>query len=823
MRNISAAMLGLVLLLLAEEVAVAAEAKPIGSPQDNLQISGVYPHLAAFNGHGECGIGAVVPWAERLWWITYPPHYRHGSDDKLYSIDESLALKIHPESVGGTHAARMIHGPSKQLLIGPYAIDADGNVRAMDVKKIPGRYTAWATHLTDPDNKAYLFDMEGPLWEIDVHSLAGRRLFLKPVPGWHGKGAYTAQRRLVISNNGENRPGNPSDVPGEWEAPIEKWSRGEEDAGVLAQYDGSDWEILKRRQFVDITGPGGIRGSRSPDDPLWAMGWDKRSVLLEVLDEGQWTTYRLPKASHAMDPRHGWYTEWPRIRQVAEGRALMCMHGMFFDFPLSFSSSSAHGIRPICSHLRYVPDFCTWNDQLVIASDDTSIMQNPMAGQSHSNLWFGSIDDLHSWGPGYAFGGPWLTDAVKANEPSDPYLFAGFRGRVLHLTADGGQQVDVTVEIDADGNGDWNVLEKLTIPASGYTHHVFADDTPGEWIRFRSAQEATLSAYLHYYAVAERNHPRDEGLFAGLRSNDDPGQKIAIRPAKHNRNLQVIFQDAMSEKRLGDDHVGSYHVGNYVEFDQRLQPSVIDDQARAAEAHQLLQFKPMVEYDAASAIITGYDMRRYRLPIVPGTKPIGRDVREVQSERTLAHIGNLFYEAPRGPHHKGEIDFRRMRPVAAHRFAIHDFCTWRGLLVLAGARAESTGDGHVIVLPENRTGNEKPALWFGMVDDLWKLGKPVGVGGPWKKTLVSAGAASDPYIMTGFDRKSLEISHDANVNVEFRIEVDYSNRDHWQTFGTLNVAAGETKQFVFPDGYSAHWVRLVPSRDCEATALFRYE
>ena len=32
--------------------------------------SGIYPELAAFNNEGECGTGAVVPWADRLWVIT---------------------------------------------------------------------------------------------------------------------------------------------------------------------------------------------------------------------------------------------------------------------------------------------------------------------------------------------------------------------------------------------------------------------------------------------------------------------------------------------------------------------------------------------------------------------------------------------------------------------------------------------------------------------------------------------------------------------------------------------------------------------------------
>ncbi|MDG1174052.1 MAG: hypothetical protein P8M67_07130, partial [Opitutales bacterium] len=67
------------------------------------KISGVYPHLTTYSqsrkdghffkqGHQECGIGAVVPWANKLWMITYAPHMPRGSDHKLYSIDESLTM-----------------------------------------------------------------------------------------------------------------------------------------------------------------------------------------------------------------------------------------------------------------------------------------------------------------------------------------------------------------------------------------------------------------------------------------------------------------------------------------------------------------------------------------------------------------------------------------------------------------------------------------------------------------------------------------------------------------------------------------------------------
>jgi len=43
------------------------------------------------------------------------------------------------------------------------------------------------------------------LYEVNVHTLAVNKLFHKPVPGWHGKGGYTAQKQLIIANNGEHK------------------------------------------------------------------------------------------------------------------------------------------------------------------------------------------------------------------------------------------------------------------------------------------------------------------------------------------------------------------------------------------------------------------------------------------------------------------------------------------------------------------------------------------------------------------------------------------------------------------------------------------
>ena len=119
-------------------------------------------------------------------------------------------------------------------------------------------------------------------------------------------------------------------------------------------------------------------------------------------------------------------------------------------------------------------------------------------------------------------------------------------------------------------------------------------------------------------------------------------------------------------------------------------------------------------------------------------------------------------------------------------------------------------------------GSNGRGLWFGGIDDLWKLGKPVGRGGPWRDTDVKAGQPSDPYLMTGYDRKRVELSHDADAEVTVTIE---ANVDHaaWHVYKTVRVAPGKAVTHEFPRRYGAHWVRVRVDRDCRATAWFTYE
>ncbi len=928
-------------------------------PRTDIEISGVRPHLTTYGvysqngahlitGHNECGIGAIVPWAGRLWMVNYAPHMPHGSEHKLYSVGPGpqANLRIHPESVGGTPAGRMIHAESEQLLIGHHLIDKEGNVRTISPKTMPMRVTAIARHLVDPKNLVYYIDMEGAIWEANVHTLEAKRLYEKPVPGWHGKGGYTGQGRLVVSNNGETAAGSydPLVVGG----PARP---GSEEAGVLAEWDGETWQIIERRQFTEVTGPNGLAGGGDADDPIWAIGWDKRSLRLKVRDHDQWHTYLLPKASYCNDARHGWYTEWPRIREITDGRWMMDMHGMFFDFPPTFSSTQPTGIRPIGSHLRYVPDFCEWNDQLVLATDETSIQGNHLAGQPQSNLWFGQYEDLKQWGPANGYGGPWLEDSVAAGDVSDPFLIAGFDHRVVHLAigrkrelqnlgfrttdqlsitnlskelaqlprisikrgdwhraasgftfqidqpatvyiaVDGrgkpqlpkpwertnlklvwGNNHDVifarkfpagtveipanetehkpdafglphmafvatdashivadkpasvvapmrkvvgnesksavkfTLQFDRKGTNTWTDLDKVSVNQDGYVAYHLPTGLEAEWLRVKVDQDCIATAFLHQTSIRSQdsNTSEAQSLFAGLADvNDADAVEAVVYPAKRNRNLRVIGAD-----------------DQFFEFTKAGFEFQHDDPDAALQ--ELLHVEPEFTVDEASVVVSnrGQSLRlpkgnaRFNKPFSSGWP---RAVREVESERHLANLHGTFYEIPLITN-GAPPNWLRIRPVASHRKRITDYCSWNGLLVLTGVRDDAKASTHVYTDEES-----KIALWFGGIDDLWKLGKPVGQGGPWYQSNVQAGTPSDPYLMTGYNRKTVQLSHQSSQPVSITLQVDIDGTGHWCDYRTFEVPSGETLTHAFPTGYSANWIRAVADQSVKATVQLTYE
>ncbi len=817
-------------------------AAPPPAPDKVVNISGIYPHLVMTNTHDECGVGAVVPWAGKLWAMTYGPHIPNGGSDKLYEISSDLSRVIRPESVGGTPANRFIHTASNQLNIGPYFIDAARTVRVIPPSLAPGRHTATAAHLTDP-NRLYIFTMEDGVYDInatdltfvtrypDVQGKGDRFLF-----GYHGKGAYTGQGHLVVANNGrpnsQETPTGPAGVLAMWNGTTVAQNGGtyfatndpnntaEENTvnPVAAQPNYiAGWTQISKTQTCEVTGPGGIYGNPNPaTDPIWATGFDAKSVLLRVMENQQWQLWRLPKGSYSHDGSHGWHTEWPRIRQLDPADPgsiyLMHMHGLFYNFPKTFSAANFAGLAPISSYYKMPTDYAMFNGQIVMGKNDASKFANTLAQKDQSNLWFGTMTDIENWGSPTGHGSVWMKEAVTAGQNSDPFLIDGFTSRTLHLRNLGTSAVSVEIQT-SPGTTTWTAARSINVPAGGYVHEILNDLT-APWVRLQtSAASTNLTAFFHLHSPYPHTTPASAVSleFAALADiRDTRAMSDGIIRVRNNSDLSLEFASSRTSS-TGSTSSHRYHlIGGDIVLKDVADASAESTMRTAAATTQ--QFGS----DIASAWVDSGGIR-YRLPKLdplydsPFAAGWARGVREAVTERELLNCHGTFYEVPRS----NSGGYRKMRALTTHGKRISDFASWRGLFVLTGVLDDAPTSDKLVKNPDGTA-----ALWLGEIDDLWRMGEPRGTGGPWKDTAVAANTASDPYLMYGYDHKELTLTAAAASTIT--VELDFLADNTWSIYQTFSLSAGQTLTHVFPEGFHAHWVRVKSSAATTASAQFTY-
>ena len=771
-----------------------------------VNVSGIYPSLAYYNDEGECGTGAVAPWAGSLWVITYGPHCPTGSTDRLYQITPDLRQVVRPESVGGTHANRMIHRESQQLLIGTYLVDRDGKVRTVPIHTMPGRLTGVARHVTDPKSKIYVTDMEEALNELDVNTLETRtlirdgfnrkafdglfaRMGVPPPKGWteaedsdlfgyHGKGTCSGFGKVFYANNGwfcDEAMRNPA-IP----------------SGALASWRPGDsqWHLIRTNQFTDVTTPDGVFGNEHPDsNVIWALGWDAKSVILAVTTNGEhWVDYRLPKGSHSYDGAHGWNTEWPRIREIGDSATFLAtMHGTFWKFPADFRPGHARGIRPRSNYLKVIGDFCQWNGRIVTGCDDSAQnefmnkrsvkgkIQGP--AKSHSNLRFMEETTIDAMGPAIGNAVVWRHEDVKAGTVSDPYLVGGYDQRWV-WASDG----DYEIEADCDGSGKW--ANAGGCGAGGQTLAFRA-----EWIRFRARRDVTNATVALCLRVND-SRPLAEGA-KGRAIRLGVGEKALLHVNKINPKALSLSVDGKRGYQL----------------DAELNLTDCPEAASAVATSAPLAQTVALREDAASIIYTDDHGNVFRLPRASAETPMssGRICREVCTERDHFNAGGIYYELPAENAH----GFFGVRPVCTHGLPIYDYTSWRGLFAMSLP-------GEVRLMA---------------IDDMWGVGKAVGVGGPWKDTPVKAGVPSDPYLLNGFDRKTVKLSArrlaEANLAtpVKFRIEVDVDGWGTWVKYRDVVLPPIQTTDMslTLEIAFGGYWIRFIASEDCMATAQLVYK
>ena len=522
-------------------------------------------------------------------------------------------------------------------------------------------------------------------------------------------------------------------------------------------------------------------------------------------DGKSWNTWRLPKGSYTHDGSHGWHTEWPRIRQLEpadpESPYLMHMHGIFYDFPKTFSVGDFSGLSPICSYYKMPTDYCMFNGMLVMGKDDASFFENPLTLRTQSNLWFGELEDLKDWGAPAGHGAVWKNESVNSGDVSEPFLINGFAQGTLHLRNKSETLTPIEIQT-SNGDGEWITQRRVMVQGDGYLAENINDLTH-EWVRLVvGANSRDFTAFFMLTNQYPHSGKTDE--FTALSDISDDG--------KYSDGLLRVMASSDLEMELASSNSSGYHI---IGGDLKLNAS--DDPEAEAELRKAAATKKPFQADAASVwVVSG--KKKLRLPRLDPSydKPFAsgwpRGFREVVTERSLLNCHGTFYEIPR----TNSGARYRMRPIATHGKRITDFAAWRGLLALTGVRDDAPASTRLV------RNAEGAAIWLGEADDIWQMGEPRGYGGPWLDTEVQANTVSDPYLMYGYDKKVLEISHQSEKDVTFTIEVDFLADDTWSTYETFTVPAGETFKHTFPEGYQAHWVRVKSDTETTASVQFCY-
>jgi hypothetical protein len=408
----------------------------------------------------------------------------------------------------------------------------------------------------------------------------------------------------------------------------------------------------------------------------------------------------------------------------------------------------------------------------------------------------------------------WLSEPVKANEPSEAFLFAGWPRRSAWIHNQGTQQADFTFHADRQGNGRWEPLRTVSVAAGAAVPVEFASAEAGEWVRV-TASQPTIATVHFFYAGRDNRTSVPDAIFTGLTKAAD-SQAVGGLLYGLGDDRRVLGVSAVDWKATTPSPVG------YYELDANMQLRPRNDPKMRQHINEKFAIpKDVITIDESSVLVVDERGRRWRLPLGdPAYKPLvqaaaTRIAREVATERDLLNCMGTFYELPA----ENADGFAKIRPVASHNFRVHDYASYRGLLVMTGVDPRAgKNNPHVIVSDDGRA-----AVWAGVIDDLWKLGKPTGRGGPWKDTNVKANQPSDPYLIGFYHKRTLALSHQSKEPVTFRIEAEPVGHGPWMSYREVTVDPGQTWSYTFPDGFQARWIRLVASKSTTATAWLTYE
>ena len=383
----------------------------------------------------ECGIGALMPWADKLWITTYPDENGNGGGMGLWSLDEDGNMVLVSET-NGTHAGRACSGD--YAFIGEHKIHRDGTVIRMTGFGADVRITAWAkVPGQTPDSNGnvwvYALGMDGSIFRVKDsasptvtfvgNAAAGLGIVGQP----HFKAMWGTPKRLYVVSN--------INFPDGRAGYLDLTTLG----GTLA-WTRLDTGVATGASHIEVA------GSYDGNGHVFALGQDQWTGFLHLIhgnDAGPARRFLIPLASRQQVK--GWQQEWMRIRQAdTTERYLMDFHGCYYALSPFLDSTDGNDsqttgfprLEALGMHTRTTTDFAVFDGKLWLGSNSSSTQSSnkyPNAGQSASILWsVASVDELLSMTrKPRASGAFYWQKAIPAATESEPMLARGYDKKVI--------------------------------------------------------------------------------------------------------------------------------------------------------------------------------------------------------------------------------------------------------------------------------------------------------------------------------------------------------------------------------------------------------
>jgi len=182
-------------------------------------------------------------------------------------------------------------------------------------------------------------------------------------------------------------------------------------------------------------------------------------------------------------------------------------------------------------------------------------------------------------------------------------------------------------------------------------------------------------------------------------------------------------------------------------------------------------------------------------------------IRHVNPHATLADLFGICYIVTDGYGTPGVPSTFIPKPMGNHLSTFEDFTTWRGRLAVLGTANWFRS--------HERSGADT-GLRVMTLEDLYQMGKPHGHGGVWNGTSVGAGETSDPFLINGFDQKTIHLETDAAT--DYTIQVDPIGDGSWKDYDTVSFSGSGYDTYIMSG--DAVWARVKSSDAVTATAWF---